>query len=237
MQDHYNHLDQPISFDVPNWSACEFPPHTPMLGQYCNLVPLDPSLHAQQLYQAFCEDSTHKNWTYLPIGPFADFAAFNAWLEDVAAHTDPLFFSIIDKKTQQAIGMASYLRITPQAGTIEVGHIHFSAKLQKTPLATEAMYLMMQRVFEQLGYRRYEWKCDSLNLPSKKAAQRLGFSFEGIFRQALIYKQRNRDTAWFSVIDNEWPALKLAFEAWLHPDNFKINGQQLKSLSTFIPPL
>ena len=138
---------------------------------------------------------------------------------------DPLCFAVIDKATGHAVGVATYMRITPAAGTIEVGHINFSPVLQRTPIATEAMYLMMRRVFE-LGYRRYEWKCDALNAPSRAAAQRLGFSFEGVFRNALVYKGRSRDTAWYSITDSEWPAIRDAFEQWLAPDNFDAHGSQ-----------
>jgi len=143
---------------------------------------------------------------------------------------DPLFHAIIDVKAGKAVGVASYLRIEPSVGVIEVCHIHYSPLIQKTPAATEAMYLMMKRVFDELGYRRYEWKCDALNEGSRKAARRLGFTFEGVFRQATIYKGRNRDTAWFSVIDKEWPTLKNAFENWLKPANFDVEDRQKTSL-------
>ena len=145
---------------------------------------------------------------------------------------DPLFYAILDQATNRAVGVAGYLRIDPRNGSIEVGHLGYSPLLQRTPAATEAMYLMMARAFE-LGYRRYEWKCDSLNEPSRAAALRLGFVFEGIFRQAVVVKGRNRDTAWFSVIDSEWPALKAAFVNWLAPDNFDEQGRQLARLSAF----
>lgn len=152
----------------------------------------------------------------------------------MSAQDDPLFYAILDKKTEKAVGLASYLRIQPKVGVLEVGHIHYSPLLQKTPLATEAMFLLMRRAFDELGYRRYEWKCDALNAGSRKAALRLGFTFEGIFRQASVYKGRSRDTAWYSVIDREWPALKEAHEAWLSPENFDAQGRQLARLSTFI---
>lgn len=147
---------------------------------------------------------------------------------------DPLFHAVIDKRTEKAVGFATFMRIDPVMGVIEVGNINFAPILQRTPAATEAMFLMMQRVFNELGYRRYEWKCDNLNAPSHKAAKRLGFTYEGLFRQALVYKGRNRDTAWFSIIDSEWPALEAAFTGWLDVANFDEGGQQIKSLGEFM---
>ena len=226
-----NTFNQNIGRTVENWIARPFPSKTPMEGSYVYLEALNIESHSKQLFHAFSKDDS--NWTYLPSEPFQNIVDFRNWLENTCCSDDPLFFSIIDKKTNRAVGMASYLRIKPDVGVIEVGHIHFSPFMQKTPLATEAMYLMMKRVFEELGYRRYEWKCDSLNAPSRRAAERFGFSFEGIFRQALIYKNRNRDTAWFSILDTEWPKLKNSFEAWLSPQNFDEKGQQIRSLKYF----
>jgi RimJ/RimL family protein N-acetyltransferase len=143
---------------------------------------------------------------------------------------DPLFYVVINQSNNELVGMASYLRITPLVGTIEVGHIHFSPKMQRTPMATEAMYLMMARVFDELGYRRYEWKCDALNTPSKSAAERFGFQFEGLWRQATMYKGRNRDTTWYAVIDKDWPQIKAAYQAWLDLSNFDKDGAQKSSL-------
>jgi RimJ/RimL family protein N-acetyltransferase len=168
-------------------------------------------------------------WTYLFSGPFANFAEYHAWLEPKPASEDPLFFAFVDLATGRAVGLGSYLRIEPANGAIEVGHLQFSPRMQRTPVATEAMYLMMRNAFA-LGYRRYEWKCDALNAASRRAAERLGFRFEGIFRQAIVYKGRNRDTAWFSVIDSEWPALDAAFRAWLDPANFDPEARQRRSL-------
>ena len=181
-------------------------------------------------------DSEGRNWTYLPQGPFENYAEFYIWLSDMAKLDDPFFFAIIDGESQTSVGIASYLRITPPAGSIEVGYIHYSPLLQRTPAATEAMYLMMEQAFT-LGYRRYEWKCDALNAPSRIAAQRLGLSYEGIFRQATVYKQRNRDTAWYATIDREWPDLKQAFEQWLDPNNFDNDRNQKTRLSTLTAPL
>jgi RimJ/RimL family protein N-acetyltransferase len=170
----------------------------------------------------------------MPYGPFTSFEKFNLWLVDIAKKNDPLFYSLINKKNNVVVGLASYLRINQDQGVIEVGHIHFSPNLQRTAMATEIMFLMMLRAFEELGYRRYEWKCDALNEKSRKAALRLGFTFEGIFRQAAIYKGRNRDTAWYSITDSEWPQLKRAFTSWLKPSNFDAQGHQRMSLSEML---
>jgi RimJ/RimL family protein N-acetyltransferase len=194
---------------------------------------LEPERHAEALYAAFATDPDGKNWTYLPVGPFADLADFRHWLMSVCFTPDPLFYAIIDQRTGRAVGMAALMRIDPTVGVVEVGHIHFSPLLQRTPLATEAMFLLMQRVFDELGYRRYEWKCDNFNAPSKRAAQRLGFQFEGIFRQAIVYKGRTRDTAWFSVIDSDWPALQGAFQRWLQATNFDADGRQKQTLESY----
>jgi RimJ/RimL family protein N-acetyltransferase len=200
-----------------------------MVGRYCRLEPLDPELHATALFEAFRLDTEGLGWTYLPYGPFADAAALRTWLDAIAAPDDPLFFTILDDRAVP-VGLASYLRITPETGTIEVGHIHYSPLLQRSRAATETMYLMMRRAFDELGYRRYEWKCDALNAPSRRAADRLGFTYEGTFRKHTIYKGRSRDTAWYSIIDDEWPALKRAFEAWLDPANFDASGAQRTGL-------
>ncbi len=202
-----------------------------MTGRYCALEPLQPGIHAADLYAAFQEDHAHRVWTYMPYGPFHTFEAYREWLESSAAGEDPLFHAVIDLRTSRAAGVASYLNIRPEVGVVEVGHVTYSPRLQRTPAATEAMFLMMGRVFDELGYRRYEWKCDALNAASRKAAGRLGFVFEGVFRQATLYKGRNRDTAWYSVIDAQWPALKRVFVQWLEPGNFDSRGRQIKRLS------
>jgi RimJ/RimL family protein N-acetyltransferase len=205
-----------------------------MEGRFCRLAALDPARHARDLFAANQRDAEGRNWTYLFVGPFADFESYRAWLEQVAEADDPLFHTIIDLKTEKAVGVATFMRVDRANGVIEVGNINYSPLLQRTPAATEAMFLMMARVFDELGYRRYEWKCDSLNAPSRAAALRLGFQFEGIFRQAVIYKGRNRDTAWFSMIDGEWPALKRAYEQWLAPGNFDAEGRQRRKLTDLI---
>lgn len=196
------------------------------------MEPLDVQRHAVELYESNGEDPEGQNWTYLSSEPFESFDEYSQWLTKMASATDPFFHSIIDTKTGKAVGVAAFLRMDPANGVIEVGHINYSPRLQRTPAATEAMFLMMSRVFDELGYRRYEWKCDNLNAPSRSAAERLGFHFEGIFRQALVYKGRNRDTAWYSMLDGEWPALKREFERWLAPANFDEEGRQRTKLRT-----
>ena len=228
--------DQPIGFSVADWHLPPTPPADPMTGRYCRLERLDADQHGPSLFDAHALDADGHNWTYLPHGPFDVYDDYYEWLSGMAKQNDPLFFTIMDTTSQRATGIASYLRITPTAGTIEVGHIHYSPLLQKTPAASEAMFLMMKRAFE-LGYRRYEWKCDALNAPSRRAALRLGFSYEGVFRQATVYKQRNRDTAWYATIDQEWPELKKAFDAWLDPANFDEAGTQKTSLSSLTAPI
>lgn len=231
-----NHLGQPIGEPLPDWVPPPFPPPTVLVGRICRVEPLDVARHAEALFEANAYDQEQRNWTYLGVGPFADFAAYQGWLESVATVADPQFYSIVHVATGQAVGISAYLRITPEFGSIEIGHVNFSPLLQRTPLATEAMYLLMANAFA-LGYRRYEWKCDALNAPSRAAAQRFGFAYEGVFRQAMVYKGRTRDTAWFSVIDREWPALCAAFEQWLDQANFDAAGQQRVRLSELTAPL
>lgn len=228
--EHRNELGQPVGPPLPGWKGAERPPRSAMAGRYCRVEPLDPARHAEDLYRASALDSSRRNFTYLLSGPFDSFEAYRQWMESSCLGDDPLFHAIVDADTGKAAGVAAYMRIDPRNGTIEIGNINYSPLLQRKRAATEAMYLMMKRVFE-MGYRRYEWKCDTLNAPSRAAAQRLGFSYEGIFRQAVVYKGRSRDTAWYSVIDSEWPALERAFQRWLDPANFGDRGNQRVRLS------
>jgi RimJ/RimL family protein N-acetyltransferase len=234
--DFRNALGQPVGPPLPDWRPPPPPPRTPMAGRFCRVEPLDPARHGADLWVANSLDKEGRNFTYLSGGPFATREAYFEWLNGFCRGDDPLFHAIVDAASGKAVGVASFMRIDPRNGVIEVGHINLSPLLQRRPAATEAMYLMMKRAFE-LGYRRYEWKCDSLNAPSRAAAQRLGFSFEGIFRQAIVYKGRSRDTAWYSVIDGEWPALRAAFERWLEPANFDADGRQRVALSSLTGPL
>jgi RimJ/RimL family protein N-acetyltransferase len=219
----------PVGEPVPGWSPRPRPPRSPMPGRYCTVEPLDIDRHAGELHAANLEAGDHSRWTYLSGSGFDDLDGYREWLASIALSDDPLFHAIVET-TGRAVGVAAYLRIDPPHGVIEVGHINYSPRLQRTRAATEAMYLMMRRAFDELGYRRYEWKCDSLNAASRAAAARLGFTFEGIFRQAVVYKGRNRDTAWFSILDREWPAVRAGFERWLDPGNFDAAGRQLRRL-------
>ena len=231
MSQHINALGQPIGFPVSDELPRPGPSSTRMQGHYCCVVPLDVDTHSAPLFEATRQDDSGSNWTYLPYGPFPGVQAYTEWLEMFCTGKDPLFHTVLDGDGHPA-GVASYLRIQPEAGCIEVGHIHFSPRLQRTIASTEAMFLMMRRVFDELGYRRYEWKCDALNAPSRRTAQRLGFTFEGIFRQATVYKGRNRDTAWFAITDRDWPGIRDAFQRWLRPVNFDALGHQRCSLQT-----
>ncbi len=226
---HANELGQPVGFPVGGWRSPPRPQRVLLQGRYCRLEPLDSGRHAAELHAANSLDRDGRMWTYLFSGPFATLGEFTAWLEAREDSLDPLFFAIVDEASGRATGLASYLRIDTTHGGIEVGHLALSPLLQKTRAATEAMYLMMKHAFE-LGYRRYEWKCDALNAASRRAAERLGFTFEGVFRQAVIYKGRNRDTAWYSIIDREWPRVEARLLGWLNPANFDDQGRQRRRL-------
>jgi hypothetical protein len=208
-----NSHGQPIGPPVPGWVARPMPPITTLTGRFCRVEKLLTHKHGADLYAANQLDADGRNWTYLGVGPFSTAEAYHAWLSSVAPGKDPHFHAIVDQTSGKAIGVASLMRIDP----------------------TEAMFLLMSRVFDELGYRRYEWKCDSLNAPSRAAALRYGFKYEGEFRQALIYKGRSRDTTWYSIIDTEWPAIKTAYQAWLDPANFDDAGQQRRKLAAFMP--
>jgi len=225
----FSQLPQQTGAPLVKWSACPHPQKTISQGQYCRLEPITATQHGAYLWQAFSADTEHRIWTYLPYGPFDNQSQLEDWINATCLGDDPLFYAIVDQHSGKALGVASYLRIQPEVGVIEVGHINFSPVLQQTTAATEAMYLMMKNIFD-LGYRRYEWKCDNLNLGSKAAAKRLGFSYDGLFKQATIYKGRSRDTAWFSILDSDWPSLKVAYEQWLAASNFASGGRQIDAL-------
>jgi len=220
---------QQMSLD---WTPARVPPRKTHVGKTVQLEPLDPGRHAQALFAASHGDGAGEVlFRHLPYGPFVDLDDFNAWLDERAASGDPLFFAIVDHESGSPQGMASFLRMAPEHGVIEIGHIWFAPALQRTRQATEAIYLMSRHVFDDLAYRRLEWKCDALNEPSRRAATRFGFTFEGVFRQHMVVKGRNRDSAWFSILDGEWPVIRAAFEAWLAPENFDADGRQRQSLS------
>lgn len=218
--------DQPLL----NWRPAASPERRTLTGRTINLAPLDVALHGDDLWQALQgPDSDPVPWDYLPYGPFPERAPFDAWLAGNAASNDPLFFAVIDRTSGRAVGLLSYLRIFPKDGSIEIGHIAYGRVMQRSPASTEAVYLLARWAFE-MRYRRLEWKCNALNARSMRAAARLGFVFEGTFRQATVVKDRNRDTAWFSIIDSEWPRCQQAFERWLDAANFDASGRQRERL-------
>jgi RimJ/RimL family protein N-acetyltransferase len=216
-----------INAALPNWTVPARPKSQSMEGRYVRLEPLTIA-HAADIHSQ--NQASDAIWDYLPYGPFAHIKDYTDWVASIAHQTDPVFYAIKDKSTDKWSGIASFLRISPEAGSIEAGHINFSSALQRTRAASEAMFLMMGWAFDA-GYRRYEWKCNAANMASRRAAQRLGLSFEGVFRQAGVVKGRNRDTAWFAAIDSEWPHIRQAFEIWLAGDNFNAQGQQITNLS------
>jgi RimJ/RimL family protein N-acetyltransferase len=213
-----------------SWNPPPPPPRVALAGRWCRVEPLDVQRHAAHLHEANALDREGEMWRYLAYGPFADKDAYRAWVDEKQRSADPLFFAIVDAASGRAVGVASWLRIDPPNGVIEVGHLAYSPRLQRTPAATEAMFLMMRQAFD-LGYRRYEWKCNAANRKSRDAATRLGFTFEGTFRQHMVYKGRNRDTAWYSILDSEWPRIRDGFTRWLDPANFTGEGWQRRSLA------
>jgi RimJ/RimL family protein N-acetyltransferase len=232
-----NKFGDPIGLPVGQVVWPELPDEAIKLaGQYCYLEALDAEKHAAQLYEAYSLDTDGRLWTYMPQGPFSAEAEYRTWVEGVEHKADPFFYAIIDSESNKAVGVASYLRIDPASSSIEVGYITYSPLIQQKPIATEAMYLMMKNAFD-MGYRRYEWKCNALNAPSISAAMRLGMSFEGLFRQATMVKGHNRDTAWFAILDRDWPIAEDAYLAWLAPENFDFAGVQKLRLSDLTAPI
>lgn len=212
-----------------SWTGARSPQRLPLDGETVRLEPLDVGGHGDQLFVA--AQGADATWTFLPYGPFSNQPAFIRWLQERMPIDDPLTFTIIDLAAGSARGLASLMSIVPEHGVIEIGHIWLSPHLQKTRQATEAIYLMARYAFDDLGNRRLEWKCDALNAGSRRAAERFGFVFEGVFRNHRVVKGRNRDTAWYSITDAEWPVRKAAFEVWLAPENFDEAGAQRRSLS------
>lgn len=231
MSTRLNHHGQPIGEPLPDWSERPRPGDVVLQGKFCRLEPISADRHAHDLYTAYSQAPDGRDWTYLSVGPFDGMPAYLQHAKNLERSTDQKHYAIIDMTFGRAVGTLALMRADPRGGAIEVGFVTFSPLLKRTPASTEAQFLLMQYVFEGLGYRRYEWKCDSLNAPSRKAAERLGFIYEGIFRQATVYKQRSRDTAWLSITDKEWPRLKEVFLAWLAPENFDGQGRQIKSLA------
>jgi RimJ/RimL family protein N-acetyltransferase len=225
-----NCFGQPVGFPLDNWQPRPFPQSLSFQGRTCCLVPFDAGQHAAALYDAYAQAADGRDWTWMFAGPFASEADYLTLAQQMMQSRDPLHFTVIDGKNGKPVGTLALMRIVPEHGVMEVGHVAFSPLLQRTVMATEAHYLLMRYAFDDLGYRRYEWKCDSCNQPSRRAALRLGFQFEGTFRQAMVYKGRSRDTSWFSVIDSDWPRVKQGFERWLAEDNFTAEGAQREKL-------
>jgi RimJ/RimL family protein N-acetyltransferase len=231
MPQEFNSFGQPVGASLSGWTERPFPPLTPLRGRTCSLEPLDAERHAADLYAAYAEAPDARDWTYMFVGPFTRASDYIEHVRNEAAKRDPQHHAIIDAVTGKPVGTAALMRIDPTHGVIEVGHIAYSPRLKRSRAGTEAMFLLMIRVFDELKYRRYEWKCDSLNAPSRRAAERYGFAYEGTFRQAVVYKGRNRDTAWYAMTDRDWPLVRAAFERWLAPENFDPHGGQRRSLS------
>lgn len=229
-----NEFQQPIGFDLTGWTAAKQPEKTTLSGHFCRLERLNVAQHAEELYEAFQDSPDGRHWTYLPYGPFHSSDEYREFLLTMEGLSDPFHYAVIDRSTNKAVGTVSLMRIDTANGVIEIGHVVYSPRMQRTPLSTEVMALLSKYVFEELGYRRLEWKCDSLNEPSRAAAQRFGFTFEGIFRQLQVTQGRNRDTAWFALLDSEYDAIKTAYQAWLEPNNFDEFGHQIRKLSELI---
>ncbi|MDQ2742957.1 MAG: GNAT family N-acetyltransferase [Chloroflexota bacterium] len=224
-------MNRPLG-EILDWEPVASPACKVLAGHSVRLEPIDPARHGESLYAASHGPGIGPDlWDYLPVGPFGDLEEFTAYLERSARSDDPLFYSVVEETSCKAVGVVSYLRIVPEQGVIEIGHIWFGPAVQRTPLSTEAIFLLMKHVFDDLGYRRLEWKCNALNEPSRRAALRFGFTFEGEFRQHMVVKGRNRDTAWFAMIDRDWPAIREAFERWIAPGNFDSQGKQRQSLA------
>jgi RimJ/RimL family protein N-acetyltransferase len=232
----HNEFGQPVGLDVPGWKSPPFPPHATLAGRYCRVEPLDAARHAADIFAAQAGDPQGARWTYSFHGPYANFTAYQEWVNGAQISRDPQFYAIVDGTSGHALGSCAYMRIEPRHGVIEIGNIYFSPPLAQTRAATEAMFLLMSNAFA-LGYRRYEWKCDSCNLPSRAAATRFGFTYEGMFRQAIVNKGRNRDTTWFAIVDGEWNGgLAAAYLRWLDPANFDAAGRQKLRLSGLTAP-
>jgi RimJ/RimL family protein N-acetyltransferase len=219
--------------DLANWTARPAPARAPLEGRYVRLEPLDPAAHGDGLFAASSVADAGERFRYLGDYPPEDRAAFQPWLEKAAASADPLFFTVIDAATGRIGGRQALMRIDAANGVAEIGNIYWGPGVARTRLATEALFLFARHVFDDLGYRRFEWKCNDRNEPSKRAALRFGFTFEGIFRQHMVVKGENRDTAWFAMLDHEWPAIRRSMELWLAPENFDSDGRQVRRLETF----
>lgn len=225
-----NAFQQEIGAALPDWQGAQLPGTQALVGRYCRLERIAVERHAADLYEAYQDAADARDWTYLTAGPFDTFEDYRAYLAGAAKLTDPMHHAVIDLASGKAVGTLALMRIDAPNGVIEVGSVTYSPRMKRTRISTEVMSLLLKYVFEDLGYRRFEWKCDALNAPSRAAALRYGFTFEGIFRQAIVTRQRNRDTAWFSIIDDDYPALRATYARWLAPDNFDAHGAQRRTL-------
>lgn len=234
MSSNFNEFQQPVGAGLPDWQGAQFPAAQHITGRYCKLERINAERHAKDLYEAYRDAPDSCHWTYLAAGPFTTFDSIFVYLTKIETLSDPMHYAVIDLATMKAVGTLALMRIDAPNGVIEVGSVTYSPRMQRSRLSTEVMSLLLTYVFEELGYRRFEWKCDALNAPSRKAASRFGFTFEGIFRQVVVVHQRNRDTAWHSIIDSEFPALQEAYKIWLDARNFDARGQQITRLADVI---
>lgn len=230
----HNEYGLPVGAPLPDWRGAKAPEAVTLAGRFVRLEPVDVERHARDLFDAHATATDGRNFTYLAVGPFDSFDVWKAHFTKMTIPTDPRHFAVIDLATGKAVGTLAMMRVDATNGMIEVGHITYSPLLQRSRASTEAMYLVMKYVFDTLGNRRFEWKCDALNAPSRAAAERYGFTYEGLFRQALVYRGRNRDTTWFSILDSEWPAIRVGFEQWLDDRNFDADGRQIARLTDLI---
>lgn len=219
--------------DLANWTPCPRPERVELDGLYVRLEPLNAARHGKQLFGAATLEDADARFRYLPEKPPVSLAEFAPWLDQAEHSEDPLYFAVIDKRTNTVEGRQTLMRIDAANGVIETGHIYWGGRISRTPVTTEAFYLFARYVFDDLGYRRFEWKCNNANEPSKRAAERFGMMAEGVFRQAAVVKGENRDTAWYSLLDREWPAMRSAFQRWLDPSNFDKHGKQIKRLQAY----
>jgi RimJ/RimL family protein N-acetyltransferase len=229
-----NEYRQPIGPALPDWNGARRPGVPVLVGRHARLERVDPDRHAAQLHEAYRDAPDGRDWTYMSAGPFESLEAYRTYLASLQGSQDPMHYAVIDSETDRAVGTLALMRIDPSNGVIEVGSVAYSRRMQRTRLATDVMAILLRHVFVELGYRRFEWKCDALNAPSRAAALRYGFTFEGVFRQAVVTRGRNRDTAWYSVIDREYPVLGAAYLQWLDPENFSLDGRQIRPLAEFI---
>lgn len=230
-----NHFGQPIGNEIPGWQPRPQPERIDLTGNYCKLEPLSVEKHSESLFNAWHSIDDDRDWTYFSIDRPATQQACDAYINEISGRKDPLYFAVIDLKTQRAIGGVSLMRIDAANGVAEIGWVNWSPLMKRSRFGTEAIYLLLSYLFDKLGYRRCEWKCNSLNDASNIAAKRFGFTFEGTFRQALITKGHNRDTCWYSMLDGEWLPIKAAFRGWLDDDNFTPDGLQKQKLESFMP--